>query len=109
VFAPSRSGSDTLYEGDFKALTDLHRLANELGIAIIVIHHTRKMEADDPIDTVSGSLGLTGAAHTVLVLARSPKGTTLYVRGRDVEEGELSYASLKTSRKAISGRERLGP
>jgi hypothetical protein len=54
----------------------------------MVLHHTRKMEADDPLDTVSGTLGLAGSADTVLVISRTSQGTTLYVRGRDIEEAE---------------------
>jgi hypothetical protein len=36
--------------------------------AIVVIDHVGKMEADDPLDMVSGKNGLTGAADTILVL-----------------------------------------
>ena len=85
---PARAGSDTLYEGDYAALRDVHRVANERGLGAVALHHTRKMEADDPIDTISGSLGLAGCADTCLILSRSSSGTTLYVRGRDIEEGE---------------------
>jgi RecA-family ATPase len=85
---PERSNRDTLYDGDYKALRELHDWANEVGIAVLVLHHTRKMEADDPIDTISGSLGLAGCADTSAILSRSTKGTTLYIRGRDVEEQE---------------------
>ena len=85
---PTRNGSDTLYEGDYKALRDIHAFANERGMGVVALHHTRKMEADDPVDTISGSLGLAGAADTCLILARGPKGASLYVRGRDVEECE---------------------
>ena len=46
------------------------------------------MEADDPVDTVSGTRGLAGCSDSVLILARSSQGTTLYVRGRDIEEAE---------------------
>jgi hypothetical protein len=46
------------------------------------------MEADDPIDTISGSLGLAGCADTSAILSRNHKGATLYLRGRDVEEQE---------------------
>ena len=46
------------------------------------------MEAEDPVDTVSGTLGLAGCADSVLILSRSSQGTTLYVRGRDIEEAE---------------------
>jgi hypothetical protein len=76
------------YTEDYESVVTLHRLANKLGIGILVLHHTRKMEADDPIDTVSGTLGLPGCADTILVLNRTSQGTTLYVRGRDVEEAE---------------------
>jgi hypothetical protein len=76
------------YTEDYDALADLHRLANELGIAIVVLHHTRKMDAEDPFDTVSGTLGLTGCADTTMVLNRTGQGTTLYGRGRDIEEFE---------------------
>jgi RecA-family ATPase len=76
------------YTEDYQSLEELHRLANDTGVSIIVLHHTRKMEAEDPIDTVSGTLGLAGCADSVLVLARSSRGTTLYVRSRDIEEAE---------------------
>ena len=76
------------YTEDYESLATLHRLANDKGVSIIVLHHTRKMEADDPVDTVSGTLGLAGCADSVLVLNRSSRGTTLYVRGRDIEEAE---------------------
>jgi hypothetical protein len=89
---PERNSRDTLYDGDYKALRELHDWANELGIAVLVLHHTRKMEADDPIDTISGSLGLAGCADTSAILSRGGKGTTLYIRGRDVEEQEHAVA-----------------
>jgi len=83
-----RNNKDSLYEGDYRALGELQAWAGQAGIAIIVLHHTRKMESEDPIDAVSGTLGLTGCVDTVAVLARTSKGTTLYIRGRDVGEQE---------------------
>jgi hypothetical protein len=76
------------YTEDYESLVELHRLANEKNASIIDLHHTRKMEADDPVDTVSGTLGLAGCADSVLILGRTSAGTTLYVRGRDIEEAE---------------------
>jgi AAA domain len=88
---PEARVRDSLYDGDYQSIEPLKQLADECGIAILVLHHTRKMPADDPFDTVSGSTGLTGAADTVLVLARDPQGgTTLYGRGRDIEEIETA-------------------
>ena len=57
----------------------------EIGIAIVVVHHTRKASADDPLDRVSGTTGLTGAADSVITMSRS---RVLEVRGRDIEETE---------------------
>jgi regulator of RNase E activity RraA len=48
------------------------------------------MEAEDPLEAISGTNGVTGAADAVLVLARGSKGTTLYGRGRDIEEIETA-------------------
>jgi hypothetical protein len=43
---------------ELAAIAGLHKLAHARGIAIVVIHHVRKMEADDPFDMVSGTNGL---------------------------------------------------
>src|SRR5262249_37652999 len=68
---------------------ELRQLASESGIAIVVVHHLRKADADDAFDTVSGTLGLTGAPDTVLVLKRDSSGTlVLHGRGRDLVEIE---------------------
>ena len=63
-------------------------MADTYGVAIVLVHHQRKMDAEDPIDTVSGTTGLTGAVDTVLVLNNAGQGMTLYGRGRDIEEIE---------------------
>jgi AAA domain len=83
-------GNRQLYEADYAALADLTNLANELELAIVVAHHTRKMAADDLMETVSGSYGLSGAVDTILVMAHTPNGAVLDIRGRDVESGELA-------------------
>jgi hypothetical protein len=85
------------YEADYAAVSELKALADEYGIAIVLVHHQRKMEADDPVDTVSGTTGLTGAVDTVLVLNNSGQGVTLYGRGRDIEEIEKAVTFDVTS------------
>jgi hypothetical protein len=74
------------YESDYEAIAELQKLSSDTGVAFVVIHHTRKGEADDPLDAVSGTLGLAGAADAVLILARTPQGVRLYGRSRDVDE-----------------------
>lgn len=81
------NGKQQTYEADYQAIADLQKIAGNAGIAIIVIHHTRKGESDDPIDAVSGTLGLAGAADAVLVIGRQNDGSVqLYGRSRDVDE-----------------------
>ncbi|MEO6248541.1 MAG: AAA family ATPase [Sphingomicrobium sp.] len=90
---PEATNNQQQYEADYKAVTGLQNLASKFGMAVLVLTHTRKMDAEDPFDSVSGTRGLTGAADTVLVLKRD-NGTgvagraTIYGRGRDIEEIE---------------------
>jgi len=76
------------YDADYSALSPLQEMAGELGVAILVIHHLRKMPGDDPFDMISGTTGLTGAVDTPFVLHRGKQGVTLYGRGREIEEME---------------------
>lgn len=93
----SKTDKDSAYEADYRAIGELHALASTSNIAIIIVHHVRKMEAEDPIDTVSGTLGLTGAADTILVLDRKANGVSLYGRGRDIEEIETALSFDKAT------------
>lgn len=84
------AGGQNLYAADYEAAGELKRVADRFGVAIVCIHHTRKLGADDPLDTVSGTSGLAGAADTILVLRREigRHDATIYVRGRDVPEAD---------------------
>jgi hypothetical protein len=102
---PASKGNRPAYEVDYAALIGLHALSLKLGVAILVVHHVRKMAADDAMDTVSGSFGLVGAVDTILVLERRGQGMVLDVRGRDVESAELALQFGKeTCRWAILGQ-----
>jgi hypothetical protein len=85
---PQTSRYQSVYDADYESLQALHALANEHGIAVLCIHHLRKAGADDPLDEISGSTGLSGAADGVLVLKRDRgRGDAyLHVDGRDIEE-----------------------
>jgi hypothetical protein len=92
------TGNKPVYEAEYEALAGICQLAHELEIAIIVIHHTRKMAADDLMETVNGSYATTGAVDTVLVMATNKTGgAVLDVRGRDVESAELAIQFSKDS------------
>jgi hypothetical protein len=85
VRTPAAKGQ-SYYEADYDAVVELRELAAEFGIAIIVIHHQRKAEADDLFDTVSGTLGLTGVVDTIMIIDKTGTGTILAAKGRDIEE-----------------------
>jgi hypothetical protein len=93
MIRPAGQDRKAAYDRDYEALVGLRELSKELGIAILVAHHTRKTAADDLIDMVSGTLGLTGAADTIIVIDRQPSGGFVFdVRGRDVEAAQLAAA-----------------
>lgn len=85
-----KSSKEPIYEQDYRSIAALQSLAGRRGVAIIIVHHTRKNAVDDgdPFDEISGSRGLAGAADTALVLRRD-RGTgkpLLYGRGRDLRD-----------------------
>ncbi|MEC5324358.1 AAA family ATPase [Aurantimonas sp. A3-2-R12] len=85
---PPKKGNQDAYSADYEAISPLQRFASEHRIAVIAVTHVRKAEADDPLEMISGTNGLTGAADSTMVLSRDSDGAKLYGRGRDVEEIE---------------------
>ena len=83
---PPKRKDQSDYDADYEACQGLQQLASEFGIAIIVAHHDRKMDAEDVFDTVSGTLGLTGGVDTVAIIKRRGSAVTLHIEGRDLSE-----------------------
>jgi AAA domain len=84
---PPRKPNQSDYDADYEASEGLQALAHEFpGLAFIVAHHDRKMNAEDVFDTVSGTLGLTGGVDTIAILKRHAQGVTLHIEGRDLLE-----------------------
>ena len=88
---PDRVRDEDPYAYDYRSATTLQRLAQDYGIAIVVVHHTRKSVAEDYLESISGTNGLTGGSDAVIVLERQGDGGTVFKgRGRDIEEFELA-------------------
>lgn len=84
---PTRSA----YDLDYELVDGIKTIADTMGVSIVIVHHLRKLEAEDPFDCISGSTGLTGAVDTAAVLKKEHGKGKLYIRGRDVEEQELVF------------------
>lgn len=104
VRAPPKSGQ-TPYAADYEAIGILQQLALELAVPIVVIHHTRKADAEDLMDKVSGTYGIVGAADTVIVIDKRTHGLVIDVRGRDVESNTFAadFDDKQTCRWSIKG------
>jgi hypothetical protein len=88
MIRPRTNDNRNAYDVDYEAVRPLLEIANKRRVAFLVIHHLRKREADDPLDEISGSTGLTGGVDgvTVLTRERGDADAFLYVTGRDIEE-----------------------
>jgi hypothetical protein len=85
------SHRDATYASDYGVVGDIKAVADEFGVALSIVHHLRKAGADDPVDQLSGTLGIGGAADTLLVLERQRGHSNAVLRtiGREGEDGEL--------------------
>jgi hypothetical protein len=80
------------YAGDYRDIGILKALADKYRIAILLVHHLRKMNDDDPMNMISGTTGISGATDSNFVMKKDKRGgnsATLYCVGRDIEYREL--------------------
>ncbi|MCP4050222.1 MAG: AAA family ATPase [bacterium] len=96
MFRPTINGNSkykNLYDIDYEPISKIKtEIADKYNISVLLIHHLRKSGADDIMDTFSGSIGLTAATDTNLVLNRitGQADAVLCVSGRDVEAKEYA-------------------
>jgi hypothetical protein len=95
VFAKLRGNSApgaSAYDADYAAVGRAKKVADDYGVAFVLVHHVRKAGSDDFLTEVSGTNGLAGAADATLVLkrARNQGDGVLHVTGRDVDENEYA-------------------
>lgn len=87
--ARGREGS---YASDYREVGALKTFADKHSIAMLWVHHLRKMkDGGDPFNMISGTNGIMGAADTTMVLtkeARNDDTATFSVVGRDVESSD---------------------
>ncbi len=80
------------YANDYAEVSRLKRIADELGVCILLVHHTRKQADNDFMNEISGTNGIAGSADTLMVLKkakRSQSRANLSCTGRDIVDREL--------------------
>lgn len=91
--SPGRNQNGYLADTDFMA--PLQALALAHHACIMLVHHTRKMIALDPLDAVSGTTGIAGVADEILILKRVIRAkaeAVLEITGRDIETVEIGIS-----------------
>jgi len=89
-------GDKYSYANDYEVVGKLKRLADDCGICLLLVHHTRKQQADDKFDMISGTNGLLGAADGAFLLQKEKRtdgSAILDVAGRPGREigGRVPY------------------
>jgi hypothetical protein len=85
-------GDKFCYATDYEIIGRLKRLADNNHLCLLLVHHTRKQQAEDKFDMISGTNGLLGAADGAFLLQkekRTSNSATLDISGRDQQDQRL--------------------
>jgi len=80
------------YAKDYEIIGKLKQITDESGCCFLLVHHTRKQQADDKFDMISGTNGLLGSADGAFMLVkekRTDQTATLDVSGRDQKDQRI--------------------
>lgn len=89
--------SDNAYQIDYKVIGAIQKLAAELNILILVVHHVKKGKVDDAIDSINGSFGVAGAADGAIIIGREGDIVRVESRMRDIADFEFELIKEGTS------------
>ncbi len=86
------SGEAYSYANDYEVVGQLKRFADSKGICLLLVHHTRKQQAEDKFEMISGTTGLLGCADGAFLLRKEKRTdltATLDIVGRDQADQRL--------------------
>jgi 5S rRNA maturation endonuclease (ribonuclease M5) len=76
-------------------LVGLRKAATKFSCSVVVIHHLNKLKTSDPLDKISGSVGISATARHVFFVGMHPEDEGLRViavaKSNLAKPGELSY------------------
>lgn len=73
-------------------IAKLKRFTDSYSVCLLLVHHTRKQQADDKFEMISGTTGLLGSADGVWLLQkekRTSNNATMDIIGRDQQDQRL--------------------
>jgi RecA-family ATPase len=85
-------GDKFSYANDYEIVGKLKQFADKNRICLLLVHHTRKQQAEDKFDMISGTNGLLGAADGAFLLQKEKRTSdvaTLDISGRDQQDQRL--------------------
>ena len=84
----SSKDSYNLYQEDSDFMGTLNQCAQDAGMTILVVHHTRKAKGEDVFDEISGTGGLRGGTSGNLILepTQDDADALLHVEGKDFDK-----------------------
>ena len=80
------------YANDYEIVGRLKQFADRNGVCLLLVHHTRKQQAGDKFEMISGTTGLLGCADGAFLLQKEKRtdlSATLEIVGRDQPDQKL--------------------
>lgn len=95
-----QTGESINYGNDYNTVVSLKNFTDKHNLCMLVVHHTRKLQAKDSFEKISGTNGLLGAADGAFVMEkanRSGQTAILDITGRDQQDMKLKLSFCEAS------------
>ena len=99
---PPKPGNISDYEYYYPVISGLQRLAHELQVGLVLVHHAKKGQgssgggsgigtSDNIFDQILGSVAIQGAADTLMIISRRPSETEGFFITTSRDYGDMVY------------------
>lgn len=85
-------GDSYSYANDYDIVGRMKQFADKYGVCVLLVHHTRKQQAGDRFEMISGTTGLLGCADGAFLMQKEKRtdlSATLEIVGRDQPDQKL--------------------
>ena len=85
-------GDSYSYANDYDIVGRMKQFADKYGVCVLLVHHTRKQQAGDRFEMISGTTGLLGCADGAFLMQKEKRtdlSATLEILGRDQPDQKL--------------------